>query len=44
MEKDLHNNKEMFYSKLLEDRGGTKNILKEIDSIFGSKDFVYKVK
>ncbi len=44
MEKDLHNNKEMFYSKLLEDRGGTKNILKEIDSIFGSKDFVYKSK
>ena len=44
MEKDLHNNKEMFYSKLLEDRCGTKNILKEIDSIFGSKDFVYKSK
>ena len=44
VDKDLHNNKEMYYSKILEDRGKTKNMIKEIDSIFGSKDFVYKSK
>jgi len=44
IEKDLKNNKDLFYSKLLEDRNENKNILKEIDNIFHSKDFVYKRK
>jgi len=34
----------MFYSKLLEEKKDRKNILKEIDKIFKSSDFVYKSK
>ncbi len=42
--KQIENNKEMFYSRLLEEKNGPKNISKEIDKIFKSRDFVYKSK
>jgi len=42
IEKKVQNNKEMFYSRLLEEKKDSKNILKEIDKIFSSRDFVYK--
>ena len=44
IEKKIDNNKNLFYSHLLGDRKDTKDILKEIDSIFHSKNFVYKSK
>ncbi len=44
IEKEVRNNKELFYSRLLEEKQTSKNILKEIDNIFHSKDFVYKKK
>lgn len=44
IEKKIQNNKEMFYSRLLEEKNGPKNISKEIDKIFKSRDFVYKSK
>lgn len=44
IEKELRNNTDLFYSKLLDNKKDTKNILKEIDSIFQSRDFVYKSK
>ena len=44
IEKKIDNNKNLFYSRLLGDRKDTKDILKEIDSIFHSKNFVYKSK
>ncbi len=42
IEKKIQNNKDLFYSKLLGDRSSTQNILRDIDAIFHSKDFVYK--
>ena len=42
IEKKIQNNKDLFYSKLLGDRKDTRDILKEIDNIFHSKNFVYK--
>ncbi len=42
IEKEIPNNKEMFYSKLLSSDRGVKNIVNEIDHIFGDSDFVYK--
>ena len=44
IEKDMRNNEEIFYSRLFHERKDQKDILKEIDKIFGSKDFVYKSK
>ncbi len=44
IEKDMRNNEEIFYSRLFHERKDSKDILKEIDRIFGSKDFVYKSK
>ena len=44
IEKKIENNKDMFYSRLFEEKNGSKNIVKEIDKIFKSKDFVYKSK
>jgi len=44
IEKEIENNRNMFYSKLLEEKKDRKNILKEIDKIFKSSDFVYKSK
>lgn len=41
IEKKLNNNKDTFYSPL-GDRKSTKDILREIDNIFHSKNFVYK--
>ena len=41
-DREVKNNKEMFYSKLKDSK--KKNIVSEIDSIFHSKDFVYKSK
>lgn len=42
IEKNLQNNKDLFYSRLMSDRKGTKDVMREIDYIFHSKDFVYK--
>ena len=42
IEKKIQNNKDLFYSKLLGDRKNTRDILKDIDNIFHSKNFVYK--
>ena len=42
IEKKIQNNKDLFYSKLLGDRKDTRDILKDIDNIFHSKNFVYK--
>lgn len=42
IEKKIQNNKEMFYSRLLEEKKDSRSILKEIDKIFTSRDFVYK--
>ena len=42
--KKMANNKSLFYSRLLGDRRDSKDILKEIDKIFHSRDFVYKSK
>lgn len=39
--KEVKNNTEMFYSKLLEEKK-QKNIVREIDRIFHASDFVYK--
>ena len=41
IEKEVKNNKDLFYSKLLDERS-SKNILKEIDEIFHDRNFVYK--
>ena len=41
IEKEMRNNEEIFYSRL-KSQNEKKDILKEIDKIFGSKDFVYK--
>ena len=41
IEKKIQNNKDLFYSKLLGDRKDTRDILKDIDNIFHSKNFVY---
>ena len=41
IEKKLNNNKDTLYSPL-GDRKSTKDILREIDNIFHSKNFVYK--
>lgn len=41
IEKEVKNNKDLFYSKLLDERR-SKNILKEIDEIFHDRNFVYK--
>ena len=42
IEKDVKNNKDLFYSKLSSDERSSKNILKEIDEIFHDRNFVYK--
>lgn len=42
IEKVINNNNHLFYSKFQEERSEAKNIVKEIDNIFHSKDFVYK--
>ena len=42
IEKKIQNNKDLFYSKLLGARKDTRDILKDIDNIFHSKNFVYK--
>ena len=44
IDKDLRNNKDMFYSKLLDPKKDTKDIMREIDKIFHSRNFVYKSK
>jgi len=44
IEKELRNNTDLFYSRLLEPKKDTKNLLKEIDAIFKSPNFVYKSK
>ena len=44
IDKDLRNNKDMYYSRLLDPKKDTKDIMKEIDQIFHSKNFVYKSK
>ncbi len=44
IKKEIENNKKMFYSKLMEEKKDSKNILKELDKIFSSRDFVYKSK
>ena len=41
IEKEVKNNKDLFYSKLSDERS-SKNILKEIDEIFHDRNFVYK--
>lgn len=41
-DREVKNNKEMYYSSFLKNKTKKKDILKEIDSIFHSKDFVYK--
>ena len=41
IEKEVINNKDLFYSKLLDERS-SKNILKEIDEIFHDRNFDYK--
>ena len=41
IEKEVKNNKDLFYSKLLDERS-SKNISKEIDEIFHDRNFVYK--
>ena len=37
IDKDLRNNKDMFYSKLLDPKKDTKDIMREIDKIFHSR-------
>lgn len=44
IEKDMKNNRDFFYSRLMDEKNDSKNILKEIDAIFKSKNFVYKSK
>lgn len=44
IERKLQNNKDFFYSKLLEEKHDSKSVLKEIDKIFSSPNFVYKSK
>ena len=39
-DENIRNNKEIYYSKILNNQ--KKNIVKEIDAIFHSRDFVYK--
>ena len=41
IEKKINNNKDTFYSPI-GDRKSTKDVLREIDNIFHSKNFVYK--
>ena len=43
LEKEVKNNKEMYYSKLIRS-SPKRSILQEIDRVFHSKDFVYKKK
>ena len=40
----MKNNRDFFYSRLMDEKNDSKNILKEIDAIFKSKNFVYKSK
>jgi len=44
IDKKLKNNKDMFYSRLLEEKKDTRSIMNDIDRIFHSRDFVYKSK
>lgn len=44
IDKELRNNKDMYYSRLLDSKKDTKDIMKEIDKIFHSRNFVYKSK
>ncbi len=42
IDKNLQNNKQLFYSKLAEESPNTKSILQKINDIFHSMNFVYK--
>ncbi len=42
IDKNLQNNKQLFYSKLAEESPNTKSILQKINDIFHSRNFVYK--
>ena len=42
IDKNLQNNKQLFYSKLTEESSNTKSILQKINDIFHSRNFVYK--
>ena len=42
IDKNLQNNKQLFYSKLSEESQNTKSILQKINDIFHSRNFVYK--
>lgn len=42
IDKNLQNNKQLFYSKLTEESPNTKSILQKINDIFHSRNFVYK--
>ncbi len=42
IDKEMRNNEEIFYSKVLNQSKEKKDILREIDKIFGNKNFVYK--
>lgn len=42
IDKNLQNNKQLFYSKLTEESLNTKSILQKINDIFHSRNFVYK--
>ena len=42
IDKDLQNNKQLFYSKLTEESPNTKSVIQKINDIFHSRNFVYK--
>lgn len=42
IDKDLQNNKHLFYSKLNEEGLDNRNVLQKINDIFHSRNFVYK--
>ena len=42
IDKDLQNNKQLFYSKLSEESQNTKSVIQKINDIFHSRNFVYK--
>ena len=42
IDKNLQNNKQLFYSKLSEESQNTKSVIQKINDIFHSRNFVYK--
>lgn len=44
IDKEVKNNTDLFYSKLLDSKKDQKSVLKQIDEIFASRSFVYKSK